>query len=163
MGRSKPKPMVSEVRISEPPRPIRDRSHDVLREMREMQMEIEVLKKAVLSQTNAMALEQSLAAELEKIKKEVRHSSEKSRHTLDKMEAEIRFIREDVNRIISIEKEMERISAKSMERDIEGLKMKSQWLETHVKGFDIDPIVERISELEDSIKILKASQPVVWE
>lgn len=143
--------------------PSHDRETAILREVREMQIEIEGLKRAILSGTNMRTLEEDLFREFQHLKKEVKESVEKNRHSVDKMEADIKFIREDIRRVMSLEEEMSRINAKSVTRDIESLKAKSHWLETHVKGFDIDPIIEKIQEIEDNIKIMKASQPLILE
>jgi len=139
------------------------RESEILRELRDIQIEMENLKRSVLSQTNIQTLESDFYREFQRLSKEVREGLEKNRDAADRMEAEIKFLKEDMARIISLEEEMKRISAKTVERDIESLKAKSNWLETSMKGFDIDPIVEKINELEDKIKILKASQPLILE
>ena len=138
-----------------------DRDLAIFREIRDMQTDIETLKRSTLSQTNMQTLESDFYREFERLTKEVKSDLEKNRHAVDKAEAEIKFLKEDIARIISIEEEMKRISAKSLERDVESLKAKSQWLETHVKGFDIDPLIEKIQDIEDKIKIMKASQPLI--
>ena len=153
---------ISARKIPEPPKP-HDREDEILRELRGMQMEMENLKRSVLSQTNIQTLESDFYREFQRLSKEVRDGMEKNRESADRMEAEIKFLKEDMARIISLEEQTKRISAKTVERDIESLKAKSQWLETSMKGFDIDPIVEKITELEDKIKILKASQPFIIE
>jgi hypothetical protein len=140
-----------------------DRDLTIFQEIRDMQTDIETLKRSILSQTNIQTLENDFYREFERLTKEVKSDLEKNRHAVDKAEAEIKFLKEDIARIISIEEEMKRISAKSLERDVESLKAKSQWLETHVKGFDMDPLVEKIQEMEDKIKIMKASQPLILE
>jgi chromosome segregation ATPase len=134
-----------------------------LREIREMQIEMESLKKAVLSETNIRSLEHDFYREFEHMKKEMKESLEKNRDAVDRMEAEIKFIKEDIGRIMRIEEEMNRLNMKGLTRDVEGLKEKSNWLETSFKSFDIDPIIEKITEIEDKIKIMKASQPIVLE
>jgi cell division protein FtsB len=140
-----------------------DRDMAVFREIREMQMDIENLKGSILSQTNIQALESDFYREFQRLSTEVKENLEKNRHAVDRMEAEVKFLKEDVARVISIEEEMKRISAKSLERDVESLKARSQWLETHMKGFDIDPLIEKIQEMDDKIKIMKASQPLIIE
>ena len=135
----------------------------IFRDIRDMQMDIETIKRSMLSQTNIQTLESDFYKEFQRLSKEVKDNLEKNRHAVDRMEAEIKFLKEDIARIISIEEEMKRISAKSLERDVESLKAKSQWLETHVKGFDIDPLIEKIQDMEDKIKIMKASQPLIIE
>jgi len=134
-----------------------------LREMREMQMQIDSLKAAVLSDTNIKSLEHDLTTEFQKLSKEVKDSVQSNRHAIDKMEAEIKFLREDVGKIMGLEEEMNRLNMKSLTRDVEGLKERNRWLETSFKSFDIDPIMEKITEIEDKIKILKASQPIIIE
>jgi len=151
-------------KIPEPPNPPAiGRDSEILRELRDMQIEMENLKRSVLSQTNIQTLESDFYREFQRLSREVRESVEKNRETVDRMEAEIKFLKEDMTRIISLEEQTKRISAKTVERDIESLKAKSQWLETSMKGFDIDPLVEKITELEDKIRILKASQPFIIE
>jgi chromosome segregation ATPase len=140
-----------------------DKETAILREIKEMQMEIENLKTTILSETNVRTLEEDLCREFQHLKKEVKESVEKNRHTVDKMEGDIKFIKEDIGKIMSLEEEMSRINAKSVTRDIESLKAKSHWLETNMKGFNIDPIIEKIQEIEDNIKIMKASQPLILE
>ena len=166
--RKKASPKRSQLRarkIPEPPKPpsVHTRENEILRELRDMQMEMESLKRSVLSQTNIQTLESDFYREFQRLSKEVREGLEKNRETVDRMEAEVKFLKEDVARMISLEEETKRISAKSVERDIESLKAKSNWLETSMKGFDMDPLVEKITELEDKIKILKASQPLILE
>lgn len=145
------------------PKQAPDRESEILREIRDMQIEIENIKRSTLSQTNIKTLESDFYREFERLSKDVKENLEKNRHTVDRMEAEVKFIKEDVARVLSIEDEMKRISAKAVERDIESLKAKSQWLETSMKGFDINPIVDKISELEKKIRTLKSSQPLIWE
>jgi deoxyribodipyrimidine photolyase len=145
------------------PKPAIDRDAEILREMRDMQIEIENLKGSVLSKTNIQTLESDFYREFQRLSKDVKENLEKNRHAVDRMEAEVKFIKEDVARMLSLEDEMKRISAKAVGRDIESLKAKSNWLETSMKGFDIDPIVEKITELEDKIRALKASQPLILE
>jgi hypothetical protein len=134
-----------------------------LREIREMQIEMENIKKAVLSETNIRTLEHDFYREFQRLSKEVKESLERNSHAVDRMEAEIKFIKEDIGRIMSLEEEMNRLNMKSLTRDVEGLKEKSNWLETSFKSFDIDPIIEKITEIEDKIKIMKASQPLILE
>ncbi|MCX6814188.1 MAG: hypothetical protein NTY20_00840 [Candidatus Aenigmarchaeota archaeon] len=135
----------------------------ILREIRDMQIEIENLKRSTLSQTNIQTLENDFYREFQNLSKEVKENLEKNRHAVDRMEAEVKFLKEDIGRIISLEEEMKRMNMKSLTKDIESLKLKSQWLETNFKGFDIDPLIEKIQEIEDSIKIMKASQPLILE
>ena len=139
------------------------REESLLREIRGMQMEMENLKKSVLSETNIKSLEHDMTTEFQKLSREVKESVEKNRHVVDKMEAEIKFLREDVGRIMGLEEEMNRLNMKGLTRDVEGLKEKSHWLETSFRSFDIDPIIEKITEIEDKIKIMKASQPLIIE
>ena len=145
------------------PKPAPDRDAEILREIRGIQMEIDTLRQSVLSEKNMRIFESDFYREFGRLSRDVKDSLEKNRHAVDRMEAEVKFMKEDIARMLSIEDEMKRISAKSIERDIESLKAKSSWLETSMKGFDIDPIVEKISELEGKIRILKASQPVILE
>lgn len=147
-------------KIPEPPHP---KETEILREMREMQLELSNLKKSTLSETNMKSLENDLVREFQHLSKEVKGSLEKNRHAIDKMEAEIKFLREDVSRVMSLEEEMNRLNMKSLTRDLEGLKEKSSWLEGKFQAFDLDPFVEKMQELEDKIKILKASQPLILE
>lgn len=147
--------------VPQPPLPSRER--EILTEIREMQMEIDTLKRSVLSHTNLQTLESDFYREFQRLSKEVKESLEKNRESVDRMEAEIKFLKEDMARIVSIEEEMNRLNMKGLTRDVEGLKEKSRWLETSFKGFDIDPIMEKITEIEDKIKILKASQPLILD
>jgi len=139
------------------------REAEMLKEIRETRLDIENLKSSVLSQTNIRTLEHDFLREFQRLSKEVKESAEKNRNAIDKAEAEIRFLREDMARVMSLEEEMSRLNAKSLARDVESLKEKSHWLETSVKGFDMDPRIEKISEMEGKIKILKASQPLIIE
>lgn len=158
--RLRPAPVKKKLEI---PKPAIDRDAEILREIRDMQIEMETLKQSVLSEKNMRTFESDFYREFQHLSKEVKESLEKNRHAVDRMEAEVKFLKEDVARVVSLEEEMKRISAKTVERDIESLKAKSNWLESSMKGFDIDPIVEKISELEDKIRILKASQPLIIE
>jgi len=164
-GKTSPRrPQVLARKIPEPPKPpATGRDSEILRELKGMQIEIETLKRSVLSQTNMQTLESDFYREFQRLSKDVKAGMEKSREAVDRMEAEVKFLKEDMARIISLEEETKRISAKTVERDIESLKAKSNWLETSMRGFDIDPLVEKITELEDKIKILKASQPFIIE
>ncbi len=135
----------------------------IFREIREMQMDIEALKGSILSQTNIQTLENDFYREFQSLSKEVKENLEKNRHAVERMEAEVKFLKEDISRIISLEEEMKRMNMKSLAKDMESLKLKSQWLETNFKGFDIDPLIEKIQDIEDKIKIMKASQPLIIE
>jgi chromosome segregation ATPase len=157
-----PKPSASSPKAAEPAHLI-SRDMEILREIRDMQIEIENLKQSILSENNMRTFESDFYREFQRLSKDVKESLEKNRHTVDRMEAEVKFLKEDLARVLSLEEEMKRISAKTVERDIESLKAKSNWLETSMKGFDIDPLVEKITELEDKIRILKASQPLILE
>ena len=156
-----PKPPLN-LKVAGPPSFL-SRDAEILREIRGIQMEIDTLKQSVLSEKNMRIFESDFYREFERLSKDVKENLEKNRHAVDRMEAEVKFMKEDIARMLSIEGEMKRISAKSIERDIESLKAKSNWLETSMKGFDIDPIVEKINELEGKIRILKASQPLILE
>ncbi len=149
----------------EPPKPasLNTMGMEILREIRDIQIEIENLKRSTLSQTNIQTLESDFYREFQRLSKDVKENLEKNRHAVDRIEAEVKFLKEDLSRVLSLEEEMKRISAKAVERDIESLKAKSQWLETSMKGFDIDPIVDKISELEKRIRNIKASQPLIIE
>jgi len=140
-----------------------DRETSILKEIKEMQMEIENLKKSVLSETNIRSLESDLVREFQKLSKEVRSGLESNRHAMDKMEAEIKFLKEDVGRVMSLEEQMNRLDMKNLTREMESLKAKSNWLEGKIQIFNLDPVVERISDIEDRIKILKATQPFIIE
>jgi deoxyribodipyrimidine photolyase len=144
-----------------PPTP--DRNQEVLKELREMQIDMENLKKAVLSETNIRTLEHDFYREFEHMKKEIKESLEKNRHTVERMEGEVKFLKQDMARVMGLEEEMNRLNMKSLTRDVEGLKAKSQWLEGKFQVFDMDPVLDKIQEIEDKIKILKASQPIILE
>ncbi len=140
-----------------------DRETAILKEIKEMQIDMENLKKSILSETNMRSLESDLVREFQKLSKEVRGGLERNRHAVDKMEAEIKFLKEDVGRIMGLEEQMNRLNMKSLTRDMESLKAKSHWLEGKIQVFDLDPVVERISDIESKIKILKAAQPFIIE
>ena len=140
-----------------------DRETAILKEIKEMQIDMENLKKSILSETNMRSLEGDLVREFQKLSKEVRGGLERNRHAVDKMEAEIKFLKEDVGRIMGLEEQMNRLNMKSLTRDMESLKAKSNWLEGKIQRFDLDPVVERISDIESKIKILKAAQPFIIE
>jgi len=135
----------------------------VLSEIRGMQLEIETLKSSILSDRNIRTLEEDIAREFQHLKSEVRESIKKNTHLVEKMEAEIKFLKDDMARVMSLEEEMNRLNMKSLTRDLESLKAKSHWLEGSIQKFDLDPLVERMSEMEEKIKILKASQPLILE
>ena len=137
-----------------PKPPIPDRSAEVLKEIREMQIEIENLKKAVLSDTNILSLEHDLYREFEHMKKEMRESLEKNRHAVERMEGEVKFLKHDMAKVMGLEEEMDRLNMKSLTRDVESLRAKSQWLEGKFQVFDMDPVLDKIQEIEDKIKIL---------
>ena len=140
-----------------------DRETAILKEIKEMQIDMENLKKSILSETNMRSLESDLVREFQKLSKEVRGGLERNRHAVDKMEAEIKFLKEDVGRVMSLEEQMNRLNMKNLTRELESLKAKSNWLEGKIGTFDLDPVVERISDIEDRIKILKAAQPFIIE
>ena len=152
---------------AKPAQVIRYQPHDketaILKEIKEMQIDMENLKKSILSETNMRSLESDLVREFQKLSKEVRGGLERNRHAVDKMEAEIKFLKEDVGRIMGLEEQMNRLNMKSLTRDMESLKAKSNWLEGKIGTFDLDPVVERISDIESKIKILKAAQPFIIE
>jgi hypothetical protein len=93
----------------------------------------------------------------------VKESVKKNTHTVERMEAEVKFLKEDVGRVMGLEEEMNRLNMKSLTRDMESLKAKSHWLEGKIGTFDLDPVIEKISDMEDKIKIMKASQPLILE
>jgi hypothetical protein len=135
----------------------------IMREIRGMQLELDTLKKSILSETNMRVLEEDLVREFQHLKAEVKESVKKNTHTVERMEAEVKFLKEDVGRVMGLEEEMNRLNMKSLTRDMESLKAKSHWLEGKIGTFDLDPVIEKISDMEDKIKIMKASQPLILE
>jgi len=146
-----------------PAPPLPDRSIELMKEIKEMQIEVENLKKSILSQTNIRTLESDFYKEFEHMKKEMKESLEKNRHAVERMEGEVKFLKQDVARVMGLEEEMNRLNMKSLTRDVESLKEKSHWLEGKFQVFDMDPVLDKLQELEDKLKIMKASQPLILE
>ncbi len=101
--------------------------------------------------------------EMEKIKASLKEMEYKKEHDIESLEIEINALNSKLGSMTTSVKGMEGAGAVGVLRDLEILKTKAEWLESTVQKFDLNPIYEKIQELEERLRSAGGYSPVVIE
>ena len=101
--------------------------------------------------------------ELEKIKYDVRQNTTKNAEAIRNMESELANIMERTNEITSLGNATAGFDIKGMARDIEALKQRTIWLQENIEKLNMQPLLERIREIEEEMRMSRRDPPLVIE
>lgn len=108
-------------------------------------------------------LEEEVRKEFEQINNNVKEMLKKSDEEKGKLETDVRNLNEKIESVTKLQKTIEELGIANIRRDLEILKTKQQWLESNLEKFNLKPIYARLQELENKIKSISFSSPVVLE
>ncbi len=99
-------------------------------------------------------------AELEENMKNI---SDRREDGMEKIRRQIGSLEKGQEGVKELEEEMHRLDLKQLRRYIEKLMAKTEWIEGNIERIDLDPVLEKIAEMESRMKVLKYSFPIIIE
>lgn len=113
--------------------------------------------------TRRDGLEDDIHREFERIRDDVKKDTAENAEAIKIIEAEISNIRERIGEIKMIGDGMKGFDMESLARDIEVLKQRTHWLEENIEKLDIQPLFERIREIEEQLRTTRGESPLIIE
>ena len=100
---------------------------------------------------------------LEGMHEELKESFKQVTDKMENFSSQMKSFETRMDEIRKIEDHIERLDLKQIRREIEILKTKEHWIVDNLEKLDMDPIFEKIQEVEHKINLLKATSPYVIE
>lgn len=94
---------------------------------------------------------------------EIKKILEKNNQIIEKSTEEIYSLKQRIDSFKDLEDILKGTDIKTLGRNLEILRTRSQWLEDRLEKFNVQPILEKIEEIEVAIKSLQASSPLIME
>lgn len=94
---------------------------------------------------------------------EIKKILDRNNKIIEKTTQEITSLKKKLNELKGLEDVLSNTDVKSLTRNIEVLRTRSQWIEDRLEKFSITPLLEKIKELEIQVNSIKASSPLVME
>jgi len=116
-----------------------------------------------VSDYEAKELQDEIKREFKSLNSIITSELKRLKENSDKLELELRALKERVKDISSIEEQMKETDISSMRREIETLKTKNEWIEAKLDDVDILPLERKMSSLERKIKTIRESSPIIIE
>jgi hypothetical protein len=113
--------------------------------------------------TTKSGLENDIHREFERIRDDVKQGTTENTETIKIIEAEMANIRERIGEIKMLGDGLKGLDMESLARDIEVLKQKTHWLEENIEKLDIQPLFERIREIEEDLRATRGESPLIIE
>lgn len=113
--------------------------------------------------TGRKNMEDDIHREFEKVKNGVKQGITENAGTIKNMEAEMANLRERIEEIKLLGDALKGLDMRSIARDIEVLKQKTHWLGENIEKLNIQPLFERIREIEEEVKVTRDRSPLVIE
>lgn len=128
----------------------------------EVNSDVKALKLRI-EKIDFQGLTKEIYDQFEKMNKSVKDSERKTDDLIEKMNVEIKTLKEKVGEAMQAKKQLEELDIPNMRKDMESLKQKSQYIEQHIERVDLNPIVDMIKELETKVSNLRTSSALVIE
>ena len=100
---------------------------------------------------------------LEKIHEELKDDFTRVVEKMEEFHVKMNTFEGNMEDMKKVEDHIKRLDLKQLRREIEILKTKEHWIMDNLEKLDIDPVFEKIQEIEHNIKLLKATSPFVIE
>jgi chromosome segregation ATPase len=130
--------------------------------LNEMRAEVKALRMRI-DKIDFQGLTKEIYNQFEKMNSSIRESEKKTDDLVEKMNVEIKTLREKMEETSQAKEHVEGLEVSHMKRDMESLKQKSQYIEQHLERVDVKPIVEMIQEVERKVDSLRASSALIIE
>ncbi len=106
---------------------------------------------------------EKLHKRLEQMDKKINEISERHEEIFEKISNDINALNKKADGIKELEGEIKKLDLKYIKRDIESLKTKAEWIENNIEKIDLEPLLEKITEMESKIRVIRLSSPVIIE
>ena len=133
-----------------------------LRKMEEMIPEVGRLKKR-LNEVDFSGLSQEIYSQFEKMNISIKESEEKTNEFMEKIRVEMKTVHEKASDATDSKEHVENLDVAGLRRDLEALKQKNQYIESHLERVDISPVVELIKEVENKVEAIKSTSALIIE
>jgi chromosome segregation ATPase len=100
---------------------------------------------------------------LEKTERALKESRERHEEQLEEIRRSISVLEKRLDDVKDIEAELRKLDLRHLRRDMESLRTKAQWIEQRIENLSLEPLLERLGEMEAAIKTLKLSSPIIVE
>lgn len=135
----------------------KEKNNIIINDIKILWEEIEKLK-AIGPSEDTKRIEDNVFKEQERLRKSMEREIQKLREEIQSLFLRIKILSQEIKQV----KEKGRAEF-SLKRDIESLKLKTQWLEDKLKEIQPETIFERLEEIEADINRMKATSPLVIE
>lgn len=102
-------------------------------------------------------------AKLEKMHEELREDFKEMSEQMEDFKVQMNDFERKMETIKNVEDDIKKLDLKQIRREIEILKTKEHWIEDNLEKIDVEPVMEKIQEVEHKIDRLKATSPYVIE
>ena len=100
---------------------------------------------------------------LEKMHEELREDFKEVAEEMEEFRATMKEFDRRMEEIRKVEDDIKKLDLKQLRREIEILKTKEHWIVDNLERVDIEPVLDKINEVEHKIDRLKATSPFVIE
>ena len=100
---------------------------------------------------------------LERIHEELKDDFRRVVDRMEEFKTQMDTFDDKIEHIKKIEDHIRKLDMKQMRREIEILKTKDHWIMDNLEKLDIDPLFEKIQEMQHEIRTVKATLPFVIE
>ena len=113
----------------------------------------------VLDDFNVKDMEDDIFKQFNKINATITETMNKQEATIKKAEAELLHLRHELRST----QRQEHQELSPIIRDLESLKTKTEWVELEFEKLDIQPLLDRLNEIEARIDAMRLSSPTIIE
>ncbi len=100
---------------------------------------------------------------LEKMHEEIKEDFKEATEQMEEFRATMKEFERRMEEIRKVEDDIKKLDLKQIRREIEILKTKEHWIVDNLERVDIEPVLDKINEVEHKIDRLKATSPFVIE
>ncbi|RLJ05845.1 MAG: hypothetical protein DRP13_02135 [Candidatus Aenigmatarchaeota archaeon] len=134
----------------------------IVNDIKDLWEEVNKLK-ASPAPKDLVKIEDNIFREFDRFRKSIEKEIERNQKSVQEVFLQIKTLSDEIKEIKSIRKKLQETDIDSIKRDMESVKLKLQWLENRIRESGHEDLFEKIEEIENMVKRLKASSPLVIE
>lgn len=131
-----------------------------VREIKQWRDEVQSMKKDFEGDASLGGGVKKKLSHMDRNIKEILAESERER---ERLEADITEVKQLLRELADVRNQMKSLDIAGLRRDLESVRTKQEWLEKSLDGFDLEPLKERLKELEHKLSMMRVSSPLVIE
>lgn len=119
--------------------------------------------KSKIDEKNAHEFENDVFREIENMHKNIKNVFDENKEYFRRFNTEISSFNDKIKKLETCAGSLENIDADRIHRDLEMVKSKQHWIENNIHEFNLEPLHEKIKELEKEIHNLRTNSPLIIE